>query len=444
MGARRWAGGGFVVSVAGLLAGALGGVDCDAPRYQSVAGRASTVTITGYDDQYAATVCAFQQTRDPSISATLGCVTPDSLNPQTSCSTTFYPFSITVTLLSHNDYWFKSGNQPEFTKVFVSRSGTNGGLYTVTDDVSSGPSDELDTCARSWLQTNASVAPLVYFNGQVPTDLDCSSATRSYAGCPFTCNVPEGCDAAYGRRQAEFYASGYRVNLDSQATSDTLYDHFGANASTGAPSGDWTYQDDSGTCVGGTNNGALCDLESQCPGGYCSNSYILLRRNYLTGDSNKIKRGENRRNSLVEAYLKMKAVNSSNQEIGLASRFYDANNYLVFMVREYGGDYAWFHKFQGGAFSVIATSQPSLNLLSWVRLGFEVRDNGSYSTTGSFVPNGTCKLNGFVNGANVLSTSSATCSFAPTGRYGPYSYYNSSAQFWDLDVFVCDSSGCIK
>ncbi len=426
-----------------LLAGYVGAVDCSEGRFRSVSGRASSITIVGWDDQYAShAVCAYQQTKDPNLTAPLGCAWPDPGAVQFSCGVAFYPFSISTTLLANDQYWFRD-NGPEYTRVVLSRSSGGGALYTATADEEKGPADS-STCGRARIKSNSALAPLTYYNGSVPDDLDCGSSPRSFAGCPYSCDIPEGCDANYGKRPNEFYLTSYRSNSEGQDTSQTLFDAYGANGSSGTPAGPWGYLDESGVCVGGSSSGLKCDLESQCPGGYCDNYWVTMRRNTYTGDAVNVRRGENRRNALVESWVKMKYADGNNQEIGIANRFYSADNYFVFMVREYGGDLAWIHRFSGGAFSIVTSSATSLNLLTWNRLGFEVRDNGSYASSGAFVPSGSCKMRGYVNGATVLTTDTATCSFAPYGNYGVYSYYNSSAQFWDLDAFPCNAGRCLK
>ncbi len=408
-------------------------------RYAGVDSRMQTVTLNGFTDTLTSvTVCAYQQRKDGILSVR-DCENPSSTGTFTDgCGVVWYPFTLSFPLIGSDTYWGRA-NGPEFTKVyFMSNLGS---LHTATHDFDDGPSDAT-TCLRSRHAENGAIAPITYFNGTIPADYVCHEGEDSFAGCPFACSLTTGCDSQYGVTRNEFYNASHRTNSSSQDTSKTRFDAYGANAASGVPAGTWDYLDESGTCVGGVNNGLLCDNESYCTGGYCSNYYILMRRNALTGDALNVRRGENRRNSLTKAWVKNKYVTSSHQEIGITSRFYDADNYFVFMVREYGGDAAWIHKFVGGAFSVVAVTYPSVSINNtWAQLGFEVRDNGSYNSSNKFIPNGTCVAKGYLNGAVVVSTSSTDCSFAPTGRYGTYSYYNSSAQFWDLLAFACDSGG---
>ncbi len=425
-----------------ILSGYLGAADCGYSRHRSVSGRTSAITIDGFDDQYgSATICAYQQSADPNASAPLGCVWPTyNTDMYDSCGKHWYSFSITVTLLGDNKYWFKDGTGPEFTRVFLTRSGSNGGLYTATGDESFGPSDD-STCYRSRLLTNLSIAPFTYYNGTVPSDLNCLSSERSFANCPFTCNLPEGCDSQYGTTQNEFNQSGFRQNLDYQTTALTLFDHRGPTGASGAPSGDWSYQLESGTCAGGSYYGFVCDSDGECPGSYCYRYYTLLRKNDFIWDSLNIRRGETRRNTRIEAWGKMKYVDYYHREIGVIGRYYDVNNYLAFVVTEYGGDFAKIHQYNNGTYAPLAWSWPSLNLQSWNRLAFEVRDNGSFANNGGFVPNGYCFMRGLVNDVQVVSNANQYCAFAPYGNYGVFSYYNMSPQFYDLDAYACTATG---
>ncbi len=422
-----------------VLSGFLGVADCGTSRYRSVSGRTQTVSIVGWDDQYAYyPVCAYQQHKDATMSSPIGCAWPSYNDRQYSCGTYWYPFTITVPLLGSDDHWFKDQGGPEYARVLLSRGGQ--GLYTASGDESYGPSDA-SACFRSRIFTNTAVAPLTYFNGPVPTELLCSGAQRSVAGCPFTCTNSEGCDASYGRTQNEFYDYAHRVNLDYQDTSKTLYDHYGPTAASGPPSGDWGYAYESGTCVGGSYNGWKCDTSANCPGGYCNQYWQVMRRSGFTYDSLNVRRGESRRSSQVEAWVKMKYADYNNQEIGLVSRWYDANNYFVFMVREIGGDLARLHRYNGGVVQTVAgPNYTPLDLTYWNRLAFKVVDLGSY-VQGGFAPNGNCAMSGLVNGSTVVSTGSTPCGNAPYGNYGVFSYYNSSPQFWDLDALACSSAG---
>ncbi len=441
---RRGGAGVLVVASSLLLTSAVGAVDCGVSRFRSVSGRGSAITIQGNDSQYASyPICAFQQTKDPNYSVSLGCVWPTTSNPTNDCGLTYYPFTLNVTLLTDDRHWFKDAAGPEYTRVFVTRSSSAGGLATASGDEVLGPSDG-QTCFRSRTYSNTSVAPLVYFNGGVPADLNCSSPNRSFAGCPFSCSLPEGCDASYGNTQNEFTLTGYRVNFDGQDTSQTIFDHYGATSAAGAPAGNWGYLDESGICVGGPWPGAKCDTDGQCTmrgnPGTCNNTFVVMRRNSYTADSLNIRRGENRRNSLVDGNVKLKLIDANNREIGLISRWVNADNYMAFVVREYGGDYVRMHRYHGGVYALLGSATPSINLLSWTRIGFKVRDNGSY-VDGGFVPNGYCWMQGTVAGLVTLTLTNAYCAPTPYGNYGVFSAYNSSAQFYDLDAVSCTALG---
>ncbi len=428
-----------------LLAGLVGGVDCQESRFRSVSSRTQTVTIDGFADAWwGVSVCAYQQSASgAALAYPLGCAMPDYNSPSDpdACGVVWYPFVLNVTLLGANDFWFKDSG-PEYTRVLVSRNVSNGAFFTASGDFNYGPSDG-GTCWRSAMRENASIQPLTFFNGVVPSDLDCTSATKSFAGCPFTCNLPNGCDANYGNTANEFWTSGFRTNSSGQDTSQTRFDHYGANSASGPPSGGWSYQMESGTCIGGSYNGYKCENAGNCPGGSCNNFYMTMRRNYFTTDSLNVWRGENRRNTKINAYVKMKYADANNREIGLVGRWRDADNYFVFMVREYGGDYARLQRRSGGAYGTLATATPSLNLLSWTRLGLKITDQGSYVNS-AFVPNGNCYVAGYVFGSLVVSNPSTSCSQNPYGNYGVFSYYSSSAQFWDLDASVCVPGSTLK
>ncbi len=444
MAGRLWCRGGVLglATTALLLAGFTGVTECGNSRYRSVSGRTSVVTISGWDDQtWYYPICAYQQSRDPNVSAVLGCVWPNWEGMTDGCNVTWYDFTMNVTLLGGDDYWFKDGATPEYAKVFVTRSSSGGGLYTTTGDESSGPSSGA-ACGRSRIKTNASMTPLVYYNGSVPSDRNCNSSNRAYAGCPFTCTLPEGCDPNYGNRQSEFNAAPFRTNYDGQATSATLFDHLGMNGATPAPGNAWSYQLESGTC---SWYGNPCSSQYDCWDYYwgetCNSYWTVLRRNDFTGDSLSVRRGENRRNSLVEAYVKMRTSDYYNREIGLVSRFYNPDNYFVFMVRQYGGNYARIQGYTNGYFQTVGLpTVPSFDLTYWNRLGFKITDQGSY-VNAAFVPNGYCYMEGRVNGASVNAVSSWYCGNAPYGKYGVFSYYNQSPQFWDLDASACNSAG---
>ncbi len=415
-------------------------------RHKAVASRTASVTLTGYDDQYYwYPVCAYQQTRNPDSMATLGCVWPSTVGAiQDACGRWLYPFSMTVSLLGNDENWSKDRSTAEYTRVFFARSGSGGSIYTMANDDYRAGSDSAG-CHLSRAAENLSVAAITFYNNTVPADLTCSGTTKSFAGCPYSCNLEEGCDVLYGRRENNYYDAAYRTNADGQTTVLTRYDHYGMTAGSGTPFPDWSYQTESGVCSGGSTPGAACDADANCPGGgTCPRYYTVMRRNALTGDSLNMRRGDQRRNTLVEAWVKMKYVDANNQEIGLVNRFYSNNNYFAFVVREYGGDYAQIHKIEGGSYYFVAGGTPSLTLTSWTRIGFKVRDLGSYDLD-RFVPSGNCEAVGQVGGVNAVSLASTPCAFAPNGHVGALSYYNSNAQFWDLDAYPCSSSGnCYK
>ncbi len=455
-------------SISLLLMGFVGGVyDLDACRFTTVSGRAVTRTVTGYTDAYSSvTICAYQLRKNGAWVA-LACTSPSSTVEATDpCGVNWYEFTLNFTLLSADAYWSRI-NGPEFTRVSIERNVSNGALFTGTDDFSNGPMND-SSCYRSLFKENAAPAPILYYNGATPDDLDClgngicigggqngevcSDDTdcvntsgvidgychdkKSMAGCPFTCNLTMGCDTGYGTTENRFYDSAHRVNSSGQSTASTRFDHYGGTSASGPPAGSWSYLGESGICSGGSFAGLPCDTSSQCTGGSCSASWTVMRRNSYTADSLNVRRGENRRDSLVEAYVKMKEVDSTDREIGLVNRFYDADNYYVFMVREYGGDYARIQRRRNGAYETVATATPSFGLTSWLRIGFQIRDNGSWVNTG-FLPSGTCHMAGTISGTTVVSHSSVSCLRAPYGNYGVFSYYNSSAQFWDLDAYPC-------
>ncbi len=417
---------GLVVASA-LLMGFVGGVtDCPGfentqRRFRAVGTRTETVTISGFADSYGYLVCAYQQTRDAGVWATLGCVYPTSSSSGTdNCNVNWYAYTLTVPLLGGNRYWFGQHNPAtasarEYTTVSVNANGGQGGLFTFTGDAASGPMDT-SACYRSQASENGAISPITFYLGGVPPERDCATGANSYDGCPFTCNLPLGCDTSYSQTQNEFYNSGYRSNRDGQSTALTRFDHYGANASAGTPSGDWSYQ-----------------WENQ-------GSYIVMHRGTYSADSLNIRRGENRRNTRVEAYIKMAAANSYNQQLGLINRHYDANNYFAFMLHEYPYDAVRLHAYQNGSWVNLATTYPVLNLLTWNRVGFVVQDRGSYTASG-FAPNGYCYLGGLVNGSTVVSMSNTYCGFAPTGRYGVFSWYHMSPQFCDLDAFPLSPLG---
>ncbi len=449
-GASRLGAGVLLVATSFLLSGYLGGVDCSYSRYQSVPTRSSSYTITGWVDSPSYQVCAHQYGQD-NYAYPLGCVWPVGYPDTTDgCGASWYPYSLTVTLNSSSHYWNgrhdPAKDEYESTKVLVTRSGSqNASFYTATGDAyNHGPSNTA-ACFRSFARENSTTKmPLVFFREAVPSELRCDTpGEKSFAGCPFTCSLTKGCDREYGTKLDQFYNAAHRVNSEGQSTAMTRFDHRGATSSSGTPSGDWTYQYNSGACVGGAYPGKGCDSESECDvwyntTGYCSGaaSYILLRRNNYTADSLKLRRGANRRNARIDSWIKMKGNDVNNREIGLVQRWRDENNYFAFVVREYGGDYAKIHRYWGGGYAnLAATTGISMDLIQWNRIGFEMWDHGSYSGT-RFVPNGNCRAKGYLNGTNILYLSSTYCGFAPYGKYGPFSFWNSGAQFWDLNAYA--------
>ncbi len=419
-----------------LLMGFAGGVyDFNGCRYVTTSSRTAPVAFTGFvDAPTGVTICAYQQSRFPDLVAVLGCVTPSTTASGTdACGVSWYPFNMTLTPLVNGRYWARD-NGPEFTKLVLART-QGGGLHIGTKDFAEGPSDDT-TCWRSRMAENSAQTAITIFNGALPARLDCDGATRAYEGCPFTCNLPGGCDTSYGRTQNSFALSSHRVNSSGQATSQTRFDPYGATTASGVPAGAWTYQLESGVCTGGLFPGNKCDSAGDCTGGFCNRFYTVMRRNSYTADAINLRRGEMRRNNKVVSYVKMKYVDVNNREIGVVNRFFNADNYFAFVVREYGGDYAKIHRYQNGVYTNLVSATPSLTLTSWTQLGFELRDNGAYQDA-AFVPNGTCVAKASVNGSTVLNLASTPCSFAPYGRYGVFSFYNSNAQFLNLDAVPC-------
>ncbi len=438
----RWGFAGALVCVSFVLVGYTGFVDRNVSRFRSVGARASWVTISGYDDQAGIySICAYQQSRNPTTQYVLGCAAPQAgvwiTDP---CGRVYYRWTMTVALLATNEAWFKDAGGPEYTRVFVSRNNNGGGIYTATADELNGQEDDT-ACYASQLFTRTSISPLIYFNGAVPTDLTCG-ASRTFAGCPFTCNQADGCDIQYGTRQIEFSTYGARVNYNGQDTSRTSFDHYGANNGSGTPPGEWSYMAESGNCSGGTTPGLGCDSSAQCGGGgICSPYWTVMRRNTYGYDSLNVRRGENRRNAKVEAWVKMRASDTYNREIGLVQRWYNRDNYFAFSLTEYTFDVVKIHKYQAGGYSALAWGYPVMNLTQWTRLGFTAVDLGSFTNNGQWVPNGACTLTGIVNGTTAVSAANVACGFAPYGGYGTFTYFNSSAQFWDLDARACLANG---
>ncbi len=407
---------------AALLAGYTGGItSCPGfentqRRYRSVTNRTDQVTISGYADS-TATICVYQQTKDSGLSAPLACAAPTTNEGTDGCNVAWYGYSLTFSLLGNDSNWFGQHNPSqggyEFTRV-LAKSGSDT-LFSFTGDETAGPSDG-STCYRSRARENGSMMPITFYRGGVPAERDCSSGENSYDGCPFTCNLPYGCDTSYGTSFNWFFDQPYRVNYDGQSTALTRFDHYGYSSTWSVPPGDWTYQSESA-------------VWPNFPW------YTVMRRNNYTSDSLNIKRGEKRRNSYVTAYAKSAAVNSSNQQMGLISRFYNNDNYFTFMVLEYGGDIARIQKVQAGYWESLVTAWPSFNMVNnWTKLGFTVKDRGSFGPTG-FVPNGYCNARGAINDVLVVQASSTPCNWAPYGNYGVFSYYHSSPQFYNLDAY---------
>ncbi len=405
-----------------LLAGYTGGItSCPGfentqRRFRSVANRTDQVTISGYVDQSSGTICAYQQTKDGSLSAPLACASPVSNQGNDGCGVYWYDFALNFSLLGDDNNWFGQHNPTqgayEYTRVIV-KSGADT-FFSFTGDEAFGPSDS-SSCYRSRARENGAMAPITFYRGGVPAERDCASGENSHDGCPFTCNLPYGCDVSYGISHNPFSEAAYRANYEGQTTALTRFDHYGANSSYSPPTGNWSYQWESGA----------------------SPQYIVMRRNNYTSDSLNIRRGERRRNSYVSAWVKAQYVDGNNTQLGVISRFHDNNNYFTFMVLETGGDLARIQRFAAGYWLSLATSYPSFNLLSWTKLGFTMRDRGTYGPTG-FTPDGNCSAVGAINDAVVVSLSSTPCSFAPHGGYGVFSYYHSSAQFWNLDAYAME------
>ncbi len=474
-----------------FLMGFAGGVDRDQARYRSVAKRDSRVTITGFADTHSGiTICAYQQSvAGGALANPLGCGHPRVADafPPDACGVTWYPFTLDVELLSNDDFWFRD-NGPDYTRVLISRNVSGGTLFTATGDFDKGPSDA-STCARSRLRDNASIQPLTFFNGSIPDDLQCNDSgytrpgrsikargrgpfwppppfadgtppsaqaeaalsrlkrqppwggepvgsVNSFAGCPFTCNLPSGCDANYGNTKDEYSLTTFRTNSSGQDTSKTRYDRYGENTASGVPAGEWGYQLESGTCDGGFNDGNVCETDGECPAGSCDNGFTVMRRNDLTGPSINLRRGESRRNLRLGTFAKMKGSGSDNQQVGLVARFFDADNYFAFVVTEYPSDQARIVRYSSGAPATLAWGRPVLDLTRWTRLTFKIIDNGDFVNSG-FVPDGSCQMSGSVNGSSGAAISSTPCGNAPYGNYGVFSNQSSSAQFFDLDADLC-------
>ncbi len=444
--AVRCAVAGGLVCVSLLLAGYRGYVDREVSRFRSVSARLSQVTISGYDDQYSYSICAYQQSRNPSSQYVLGCSAPDRRNKLTdACGKVWYRWSFAVWLMNTDEAWFKDAGAPEYTRLYVARNNAQGGLYTSTGDEARGPSDST-TCFDSRIGTNSGIVPLVYYNGAVPADLNCANGSRAYGGCPFSCSLATGCDMQYGRTQDEFTSSSARVNFNGQDTSKTQFDMWAANYALPPPTQPWGYRLESGTCSGGTSPGAGCDASSECAGGgTCSpGSWTVMRRPsvYEEYESLNIRRGESRRSSLVEAWLKMKRNDPANQQLALVNRWYDINNYFAFTVMEYPFDVVSIHTRVNAIWTAVGYSYPAMNLLTWNRVGFKVIDNGSYSGAGQFTPDGTCAATGYINGASVINFASTPCGHAPYGNHGVLSYKETgAAQLFDLDATPCSTNG---
>ncbi len=389
-------------------------------RFRTVPNRNATVTVSGYADSTAYQICSHQQTRDPNVWATIGCVYPTTAGTRVdACGVTWYPYTMSVALLTDQKYWFGKHHPAkgvnEFTRVSVNANFGGGGLVTFTGDAASGPMDA-SACWRSQARENGAKSAITFYRGNMPPERECTAGANSIDGCPFTCNLALGCDSSYGGTQNEFYNSSYRVNADGQTTALTRFDAYGPNSAYGVPGGDWFYEYDGAT------------------------GYYLMRRWVWSADSLNIRRGENRRNSRVQAWMKQDWVNQYNQQVGLVSRFYNADNYFVFLLWEHGGDGARIHVYNNGNYVPLATTYPSLNLLTWNRIAFDVQDRGTWQASG-FLPNGNCRLAGLVNGTEVVSVSNTACLHAPFGRYGIFTWLNQSSGFWDLDASPLDPLG---
>ncbi len=438
-----------LAAVSFVLTGYTGWVT-EPSRFSSTPNRKHTMTLTGIADSSSELVCAYQQTNQgPSLAAPLGCDYPRKQAFVDSAGVTWWSFEFNVKLLESDEFWFGQDNPSaaifEFARVLVTRPVQNGALYTATLDLAEGPSDIRFTGYRSMISENAARVPLTIFKVGMPSELECTkpgnvpdsrrrgrgTALLSYAGCPYTCSLQRGCDQGYGDLQDNFYQSQTRVDSSGNSTALTRFEHDGEGA-------DWTYQPESGTCWGGRFSGAACEDDDACgQEGACVKLYTVLRRNADTGDSLKLRRGAQRRNARVEAWARMSYAtpNAQNQEIGLVQRYLDGDNYFAFVVREYGGDKARIHQKRAGKYGVLAAANAAMRLNSWSRLGFEVTDNGSY-VEASFIPNGRCRMGGYIDEDTVVTANGVPCAFAPHGKYGVFSAHAETAQFWDLDAFM--------
>ncbi len=417
-----------------MLSGYMGAVDCEGSRYRSVSSQTQSVTVTGYADSYNEVLCAYQQTKDGvTLSAPLACTYPSTSSNVDGCGVPWYSWSLTFSLLGSNGYWFSSTDKL-FSRVVISRNATGGSFYTATGDWAESPSDD-GTCWRSRIGEGARVVPITYFLNGVPDVFECTGGENGSGGCPFTCNLPRGCDESYGTSQNEFYDSAYRTNASGQNTALLRFDAYGQNAASGTPGGDWTYQAETPQCLDGPYYGSSCTTSANCGGYTCAAYWTVMRRNDYTPDSLNVRRGESRRNFQVEAYAKTKQIDLDHYEMGLVGRFYNRDNYHVFMLREYGGDTAVLHRYVNGSYEIQAAAYPSFNLTIWNRIGFKMVDLGSYTNT-TWVPNGYCSMAGKMNGSVLVSASSAPCGNAPYGKYGVFTYFMRDAQFWDLDAFA--------
>ncbi len=377
-------------------------------RYTQVATRGTAYTFAGYAENPSEPICAFQQKKDSSM-APIGCFYATQTPYTDACGVTWYWFSVNLNLLTSNDYWFGQHNPAigkyENAQVYLTRNVSNSGLYTVTDDWWSGPTEYGPTCFRAMFPLDGAVTAMTIYNGGRPGGVACSGTSRSKAGCPFTCNLSTGCDQLYGPHEYEFYNSLFRTNSSGQDTSQIEYDHYGFSSAMGTPPGDWYYGWDS------------------------TFTYIVMRRDAVTAESMNIRRGESRRNVMIEAYARN--TTSTWSELGLVGRWTNRDRYFVFRVMEYPSDTAQLHRQWDGVYlSITPDTHPSFDAVnSWVRLGLEIRDRGSY-VNGGFVPDSQCSVQGFINGVNVIGTSPTGCSmFAPTGGYGVFSSLNNGAMY---------------
>ncbi len=385
-------------------------------RYAQVSVRSSSISLQGYVENPNEAICVYQQQRNDSTMAVLGCYYPSPTPYPDTCGATWYHFDvITAPLNTADAYWFGKHDPAnglyEYTGVFVTRNTSNSGLYTTTEDWLSGPSEN-GTCWRGGVETNTARSPITVFRGGRPASVNCAGSVRSFAGCPFTCNLPLGCDFLTGAQSYEFWNASHRINASGQDTALTEWDQVSSVAGYSPPPGEWYYGWDTD--------------------GY----YVVMRRDEYYGlDTLNLRRGENWRNVKVEAWAKNEGDSYYYRYSGIVGRWKDASNYFIFKQTEYGGDYAWLERTQAGSTALIgsvASWWPFDMNNSWTRLGLEIKDLGSY-VNGGFVPSGNCSVAGSIDWATVTSVASTPCSFAPYGRNGMYANFNFGLQFYDFD-----------